>query len=183
PPSSARHARPSTTSTSHPPPATNTSHRIAFADVLRLASEGLNTTEIARKLGHPVGSIRTSIRLHNHRWQRDGNTWRLKPQPPNERQLALAIQTAELALAGATNNEIAERLGCSIHRIPRLLGLAGYRRTRGHGSRVVTIRRDEEAEPLRGNVTPLSTRRLEALTLETPVARDHSSRIRKASSA
>jgi len=138
-------------------------HRVRFGEVLRLAADGLNTTQIAQTLGHPVGTIRTSIRLHNYRWQRTDNRWTLEPQTPNGDRHTLAEQVATLALEGSTNIEIADELGCSVHRIPRLLALAGYRRTRGMQSRVVSTRRAEDGESPPLSPTPLSARRLAAL--------------------
>jgi DNA-binding CsgD family transcriptional regulator len=138
-------------------------HRVNFDEVLRLAADGLNTTQIAHALGHPVGTIRTSIRLHNYRWQRTDNRWTLGLQAPNDDRRALADQIAAFALAGSTNIEISDELGCSVHRIPRLLALAGYRRTRGMHTRVVSTRRTEDSQRPALSPTLLSARRLAAL--------------------
>ena len=51
----------------------------------------------------------------------------------------------------------------TVHRIPRLLALAGYRRTRGMHTRVVSTRRTEDSEGPSLGATPLSERRLAAL--------------------
>ena len=102
------------------------SHLVSFADVLTLASRGLNTSEIASELGFPVGTIRGAIRSHGYRWrQTGGNGWTLAEKVPDVADVALARRVCDLALGGLSNAEIGETVGRSVHAVPGLMPYLG----------------------------------------------------------